>query len=156
MRLTDVPLAELFAGKNWVVRYRQGEDRNNPEVAEVAGEFGRNDYGLFSSMARFADGSEHPALAVKAMAYGGEHTDTFIYTRMGWLNILAEGFTRAIGKYAHDVFPFDVFVAEPWKGDREIGTNADLHRQAFRNSLDRLKSLRYDSWTGTQRRPSAS
>lgn len=152
MRLTEVPLADVFAAKNWVVHYKEDEDRNNPQVTEAA-EFARTDHGLFAAMVRFADGSEHPALAVKSMMHGGEHTDTFVYTRMGWLNILADGFMRAIGKYSHDVFPFDVYIANPWKGDREIGSLADDHRAMFKGALEKLKALRYDSFTGTRRRP---
>jgi len=155
MRLTEVPLADVFAGKNWIVQYKDGDDRNNPELMESL-DFGKTDYGLFASMVRFADSSEHPALAIKSMGHGGEHTDTFVYTRMGWLNILADGFMRAIGKYSHDVFPFDVFVAAPWKGDREIGARAEEHRSTFQGSLEKLKSLRYDSFTGTRRRPTSS
>ncbi len=153
MRLTEIPLSEVFEGRNWVVLYNETDDRNNPELT-LAGEFGKSTpYGLFSAMARFADGSEHPSLAVKAILQGCEHTDTFVYTRMGWLNILADGFMRASSKYSHDVFPFDVFLAMPWKGDREIGANADAHRQTFRASLEKLRALRYDSFTGTRRRP---
>lgn len=152
MRLTEIPLADVFAGKNWLVHYKEGEDRDNPVVVETA-QFGPKESGLFSAMARFADGSEHPALAVKSFPHGGEHTDTFVYTRMGWLNLLADGFMRAIGKYSHDIFPFDVFVANPWRGDRDIGARAEEHRAAFANSLERLKTLRYDPITGTRKRP---
>jgi hypothetical protein len=152
MRLTEIPLSDVFAGKNWIVHYKDDEDRNNPQLTE-ASDFGKDEYGLFAGMARFADGSEHPALAVKSLQQGGEHTDTFVYTRMGWLNILADGFMRAAGKYSHDVFPFDVFIATPWRGDKEIGSRAAEHQATFTNSLDKLKSLRYDSYTGTRRRP---
>ncbi len=152
MRLMEIPLSDVFAGRNWVVLYKDDEDRNNPLLNEPV-DFGKEDYGLFAAMARFADGSEHPALAVKAMKQGCEHTETFVYTRMGWLNMLADGFMRCAGKYSHDVFPFDVFIASPWKDDREVGAHAGEHQATFTNALERLKSLRYDSYTGTRRRP---
>jgi hypothetical protein len=151
MRLIEIPLADVFSSKNWVVHYRDDQDRHNPQVIERT-DFGPDEYGLFAAMMRFADGSEHPALAVKSMQHGGEHTDTFVYTRIGWLNLLADGFNRAIGKYSHDVFPFDVFVANPWKGDTEIGAKADEHRSTFQGALPRLKALKYESYTGTRRR----
>src|SRR5258706_12506522 len=111
MRLKEIPLNDIFAGKNWLVQYASKEDVPNPQVIE-ASDFKTGDTALFSGLVKLADGSEHPTLAVKIFDDGGHHQlQTFVYTKLGWIDAMSEGFYRAVGKYAHDIFPFDVYVA---------------------------------------------
>jgi hypothetical protein len=100
--------------------------------------------GLFSSVAVFADMSRHPALVVKRFEDSTAQTDTFIYTRLGWMNLIAPGFMRAAGKYSHEVFPLDVFLANPWVDDQEVGDYAAEHRKKFREALPELKMKKYE------------
>src|SRR5437899_379246 len=123
MRLKEIPLADIFAGKNWLIQYASKEDVANPPVVEAA-DFKAGDTALFSAVAKLADGSEHPTLSLKIFDEHGHHPlQTFVYTKLGLVDAMSEGFFRAVGKYAHDVFPFDVYLAKPWSGDTEVGEN---------------------------------
>jgi len=64
---------------------------------------------------RIADGSEHLGLVVKSFPQGGDDVDIYMKTNFGWLNIHANGFMRALGKYSHEIFPFDYFLSSPWR-----------------------------------------
>jgi hypothetical protein len=150
MRLTEIPLSEVFQARNWVLTFNSEADVSNPLVSE-AHEFGPQDMGLFSAVCKFADGSEHPALVWKDFANAGEGVKTYVFTRVGWLDIMADGFFRAVGKYRHDIFPFDVFIASPDRKDQEIGANADAHRKVWSDALPKLKQLKYEPLT-TRRR----
>jgi len=63
MKLTDIPLTDMHAGKSWFVSFPEGGDPNNPEVQEEDN-FAEGDLGLFSAILKFADGSNHPALVL--------------------------------------------------------------------------------------------
>ncbi len=149
MRLKDIQLTDVFVAKNWVATYNSEEDMPNPLVSE-ANEFKQGDIGVFSSVCKFSDGSEHPALSVKIFDPGRGQFQTFVFTRVGWLEIQTDGFFRAVGKYAHDVFPLDVFLAKPWKDDPEID-DRDKHSKIFEDAMPRLKLLKYEPVT-TRRR----
>ncbi len=149
MRLKDILLPDVFTGKNWTATYNSEEDMPNPLVSE-ADSFKQGDIGVFSAVCKFADGSEHPALAVKIFDPGRGQFQTFVFTRVGWLEIQTDGFFRAVGKYAHDVFPYDVFLARSWKDDSEVD-DAEKHHRIFEDALPRLKLLRYEPTT-TKRR----
>ncbi len=153
MRLKEIPLQDVFAGKNWRIRYASREDVPNPPVDEAI-DFHAGDTALFSAVAKLADGSEHPTLAVKIFDEGGHHQiHTFIYTRHGWVDAMSEGFYRALGKYAHDIFPFEVFIGNPWDGDLEVKANADQHRKVFSDSLPKMRVIKYETRTTTRRWP---
>lgn len=153
MRLREISVSDVFAGKNWRIRYATREDVPNPPVEESI-DFQKGDAGVFSAVAKLADGSEHPTLAVKIFDEGGHHQiQTFIYTKLGWVDAMSEGFYRALGKYAHDIFPFDVFIGNPWEGDAEVGSNADQHRKVFADAVPRMRVLKYDTRTTTRRWP---
>src|SRR5262245_56193020 len=64
-RLKDLPVQAVFEGKNWVVEQVENQDSENPLVEEAT-EFGPSDLGLFSAIARFSDGSQHPAVVLKS------------------------------------------------------------------------------------------
>lgn len=129
MRLADIKYEDIVAGKNWVVEL--AEDSTNP-LAREAFEFGPNDSGLFSSAVKFGDGSVHPGLVVKSFERGGDDVDLFVFTKFGWLNLHANGFMRAVGKYSHEIFPFEYYLANPWKGGAKPAPESDSpHRQMF-------------------------
>ncbi len=151
MKLTEIPLADVHEGKNFFVSFPEGGDPNNPEVQEES-LFSKGDLGVFSGILKFADGSKHPALALKSFENDGAVIATFIFTRMGWMSLDATGIMRLLGKYSHDVFPYDLIVANPSEADLEIGAKADEHRAAFRESLDALKQLKYDPVGPTTRK----
>jgi hypothetical protein len=149
MRLAEIQLTDVFAGRNYVGTYNSEADMANPLVSE-ANEYKQGDVGVFSAVCKFADGSEHPALAVKILEPGRGQFQTFVFTRAGWVEIQAAGFFRAVGKYAHDVFPYDIFLANSWKEDAEVD-DAEKHKRIFTDALPRLKMLKYEPLT-TRRR----
>lgn len=151
IKLKDLPVSAVFEGKNWVVQQTESQDPENPLVEEATS-FGPTDLGLFSGVARFCDGTQHPAVVLKSFQLDGEQIDTYVYTRMGWINLMAVGVMRALSKYAGDIFPMDVFLANPWVDDKEIGGKINEHRQAFREALPALKALKYDPFTTKTRR----
>lgn len=137
MRLNDIKVEDVLAGKCWLV---QGEIDGNPEVKEALG-FASDDVGLFAAVVKIADGSEHPGLVVKSFPQGGDDIDIYLWTKFGWLNIHAPGFMRAMGKYSHDIFPFDYFLANPWKGGRNPEPdNESPHKKIFRDTAIRIKA----------------
>jgi hypothetical protein len=107
---------------------------------------------LFSAVARFADGTQHPSIVTKSFQMDGEQIDTFVYTRMGWINLMANGVMRALSKYSGDIFPMDVYLANPSPEDKEIGEHRAEHAQVFREALPLLKTLKYDPFTTKTRR----
>ena len=144
MRLKDILTSSVLDCKNWVLT-RDEEDpdsHDNPHVREVS-DFSKDDNGLFSSILKMNDGSENPALIVKAFKDGGLNTDTYVHTKVGWLNILEEGFMRAIGKYPGDVFPYDIFIGRPWHGDKELAregaSKIQEHMGNFEAAVERLR-----------------
>lgn len=151
IKLKDISMQSVLEGKNWVVGKSETQDPENPLVEESAN-FTQDDIGLFSAVARFCDGTQHPALVLKSFQLGGEQIDTFVYTRMGWVNLMANGIMRALSKYANDIFPMDVYLANPWVDDREVGEKINEHRQVFREALPGLKALKYDPFTTKTRR----
>jgi len=142
MRLRDIDVGRVLGGANWLARFPEGEERDNPVVKETE-RFGPQDQGLFSAVMKMNDGSEHPTLALKSFEEGGLHTDTFVHTKAGWLNIFEEGFMRAVGKYHHDIFPYEIYIGKPWKEDRELaeqGPQASAeNRRRFNESVVRLR-----------------
>lgn len=136
MKITDLKAEDIFAGTNWILK----ETTGNPEIFEAIG-FTAEDIGLFSAIVRLADMSEHPALVVRSFPQGGEDVDVYVLTKFGWLSPQAPGFMRAIGKYSHEIFPFDWFLAEPWKGGKQpLMDKASPHVRIFKDAVARLKS----------------
>ncbi|HZN61457.1 MAG TPA: hypothetical protein VFC90_03535 [Planctomycetota bacterium] len=150
-RLKDLPVQAVFEGKNWVVQQVENQDPENPLVDEAT-DFGPSDLGLFSAIARFSDGSQHPAVVLKSFQLDGEQVDTYVYTRMGWVDLMSPGVMRALSKYSTDIFPLDVYLANPWVNDKEIAGKINEHRQVFREALPALKTLKYDPFTTKTRR----
>jgi hypothetical protein len=139
MKLKEVKVEDVLAGKCWIMG-SDGEADGNPTIRETIG-FSKDDMGLVSAIVKFADGSEHPSLVVKSFPQGGDDIDIFIHTpKFGWMNIHSNGFMRAVGKYSHDIFPFDYFVANPWKGGKNPEPDmASPHKQIFRETAIRIK-----------------
>ncbi|GEM_PF-2843973 len=131
MRLSDIKVEDVLGGKNWILEMAEGGDGGNP-LASEAFEFGAADSGLFSAVVKFGDESVHPALVVKSFEKGGDDVDLFVYTKFGWLNIHAGGFMRAVGKYSHEVFPFEYYVGTPWQGgEKPAPDHASPHAKIF-------------------------
>lgn len=139
MKLNEIKPDDVLGGKCWLLE--PGGEETNPSVRETIG-FTSEDVGLFSAVVKIADGSEHVALVVKSFPQGGDDIDIFIHTKFGWMNIHAPGFMRAIGKYSHDMFPFDYFLANPWKGGRQPEPDkASPHTKIFRETAVRIKAM---------------
>jgi hypothetical protein len=137
MQLNDIKPEDVLAGKSWLMESEAGD--GNPKVRETDG-FASVDLGLFSAVVKIADGSEHLALVVKSFPQGGDDVDIFIHTKFGWMNIHAPGFMRALGKYSHDLFPFDYFLANPWKGGKQPEPDkGSPHSKIFRDTAVRIK-----------------
>jgi hypothetical protein len=151
IKLKDISVQSVFEGKNWRVVPSETQDPENPLVEE-ASTFTKTDTGLFSAIARFADGTQHPAVVTKSFQMDGEQIDTFVYTRMGWINLMANGVMRALSKYSGDIFPMDVYLANASPDDVEIGDKKAEHAQVFREALPALKALKYDPFTTKTRR----
>jgi len=151
IKLKDIPVQSVFEGKNWIVVPSETQDPENPLVEEAT-QFSGTDIGLFSAVAKFADGTQHPSVVTKAFQMDGEQIDTYVYTRMGWVNLMSGGVMRALSKYSGDIFPMDVYLANPSVDDKEIAGRINEHRQVFRESLPALKALKYDPFTTKTRR----
>lgn len=139
MKLKDIPVDDVLAGGNWILL--SGDPHLNPEVRETIG-YNPKDVGLFSAVAKFADGSDHPALVVRSFAHDGEDMEIFVHTaKLGWLNLQEDGFHRAIGKYHNEVFPFDYFLANPWDGVGKAPSPElnSPHPRVFRETAVRMR-----------------
>jgi len=139
MKLHEIPVEEVLSGKSWLIDKDKVGDPD-PPVTETIG-FSADDVALVSAVAKFADRSEHPALVVRSFPAGGDDIDIYIHTgRFGWMNIHRDGFMRAIGKYSHDIFPFDYFLANPWKGGRNPEPDSSSpHPKIFREAAARIR-----------------
>lgn len=138
MKLNEIKREDVLEGKCWLLMPGQ-DGETNPEVRESIG-FNSEDSGLFSAVVKIADGSEHVGLVVKSFPAGGDDIDIFLLTNFGWLNIHAPGFMRALGKYSHEIFPFDYFLANPWKGGAQPQPDkASHHGKAFRETAIRIR-----------------
>lgn len=136
MRLSDIRVEEVLAGKNWRVESGEGEGALVSESVE----FGPEDAALFSAAVKFGDGSIHPGLVAKSFARGGDETDLYVHTKFGWLNLQARGFMRAVGKYSHEIFPFEYYLASPWKaGKRPTEDRESPHRKLFRELVPAVR-----------------
>lgn len=144
VKLAEITVTDVLQRKNWVILadpsgLSAGEirvqEKDRLEPADIA---------LFSAIARLNDGSLHPALIVKNLAEGGLHTDTFLHTRLGWVNIFEEGFSRAADRYHGDIFPFDIYIARPWERDRELMAEGpgriQEHASKFQGAAPKIKS----------------
>jgi hypothetical protein len=140
MKLTDIKPEDVLDGKLWLIEPGT-ESSGNPSLRPTD-VFNPDDFGLFSAVVRIHDGSEHLALVVKSFAQNGDDLDLFIHTKAGWLNIHANGFMRALGKYSHEIFPFDYFLASPWKGGKapEPDRNS-THPKVFRDTAVRIRQM---------------
>ncbi len=139
MKLSDIKAEDVLAGKSWLLE--SGGEEANPNVRETIGYAG-DDVGFFSAVVKIADGSEHVALVVKSFPQGGDDIDIYIHTKFGWMNIHSPGFMRALGKYSHDMFPFDYFLANPWKGGKQPEPDkASSHGKIFRETAVRIKTI---------------
>jgi hypothetical protein len=138
MKLSDIKTEEVLEGKVWLIEPGT-ESSGNPTLRPTE-MFNQEDFGLISAVVKIHDGSEHLALVMKSFPQGGDDMDIFIHTRFGWLNIHANGFMRAIGKYSHEIFPFDYFLAAPWKGGKapEPDRNS-THPKIFRDTAVRIR-----------------
>lgn len=138
MKLSEISAADVLAGKSWIVK--QGTEVDvNAEVQDAIG-FTNEDTGLLAAVVKLADGSEHAGLVVKSFPQGGDDVDIYMLTQFGWLNIHAQGFMRALGKYSHEIFPFDYFLANPWKGGKTPEPDkASSHPKIFRDTSVRVK-----------------
>ena len=140
MKLTEITAEDVLAGKLWIIVPGQ-DGEANPNVKETIG-FTGEDLGLISAVVRIADGSEHLGLVVKSFPQGGDDVDIYIKTNFGWLNIHANGFMRALGKYSHEIFPFDYFLSNPWKGGKQPEPDkASGHGKTFRETAVRIRQL---------------
>jgi hypothetical protein len=140
MKLSEISAEDVLAGKLWIIEAAQ-DGEMNPNVKETIG-FTGEDLGLISAVVRIADGSEHLGLVVKSFPQGGDDVDIYIRTNFGWLNIHANGFMRALGKYSHEIFPFDYFLSVPWKGGkRPEPDKSSSHPKIFRDTAVRIKGL---------------
>jgi len=138
MRLTDIRVKDVLEGKNWVIDLEAGQEPLNTPVMEAL-EFRPQDLGLFSAVVKFGDGSLHAGLILKSFARGGDETDLYVHTKFGWLNVQTGGFMRAVGKYSHEVFPFEYYVGSPWKaGDRPSADLNSPHRKIFSDLVGQL------------------
>ncbi|HZE96239.1 MAG TPA: hypothetical protein VE981_04360 [Planctomycetota bacterium] len=139
MKLSEISAEDVLAGKLWIIE--PGQDGNaDPGLKEAVG-FAGEDIGLISAVVRIADGSEHLGLVVKSFPQGGDDVDIYMKTNFGWLNIHANGFMRALGKYSHEIFPFDYFLSSPWKGGKQPEPDrASSHSKIFKDTAVRLKS----------------
>jgi hypothetical protein len=138
MKLSEIKREDVLEGKSWLLM--PGQDGiADPDLRESIG-FTSEDIGLFSAVVRIADGSEHVGLVVKSFPAGGDDIDIYLLTNFGWLNIHAPGFMRALGKYSHEIFPFDYFLANPWKGGRQPEPDrASSHGKTFRETAVRIR-----------------
>ncbi len=138
MKLSDIKVEEVLAGDCWVLE-AAAEGDGNPAVRK-ADEFSATDVALMSAIVRLADGTDVPSLVVKSFVQGGDDIDIYIHSKFGWMNIHTPGFMRAIGKYSHDIFPFDYFLARPWKGGRQPQPDgASPHAKIFRETAVRIR-----------------
>lgn len=138
MKLSEIKVEDVLAGETWVVEQTTEAD-GNPLVRKAA-DFSAQDVALISAIVKFADGSEHPSLVVKSFAQGGDDVDVYVHSKFGWLTLHTPGFMRAIGKYSHDIFPFDYYLAHPWKGGKQpVRDAASPHAQIFRETALRIR-----------------
>ena len=140
MKLNEIKREDVLAGKCWLLLPGQ-DGESNPDVRESIG-VTSEDTGLCSAVVKIADGSEHCGLVVKSFPAGGDDIDIYILTNFGWLGIHAAGFMRALGKYSHEIFPFDYFLANPWKGGKQPEPDkASGHGKTFRETAVRIRQL---------------
>ena len=139
MKLSEIKVEEVLSGKIWTLKGEGGAAGG--EIEEALG-FSADDMGLVSAIVKFADGSDHPALVVKSFPKGGDDVDIYIFSgKFGWLNIHTPGFMRAMGKYSHDIFPFDYFVSMPWKGGAQPEPDKTSSQPGrFKEAVERIKS----------------
>jgi hypothetical protein len=138
MNLNDIENNDVLNGKVWVIK-TGSEGESNPEIREAIS-FLNEDIGLFSAVVKIADGSEHLGVVVKSFPQGGDDIDIYIKTNFGWLNTHAAGFMRALGKYSHEIFPFDYFLASPWKGGKTPEPDkTSSHPKIFRDTAVRIR-----------------
>ncbi len=138
MKMKELRVADVLAGNNWILK-RGDMVELDSELMEAIG-FAPEDVGLFSSIVRFADGSDHPAVVVRSFAQGGDDVDIFILSQHGWMNIHTPGFLRALGKYSHEVFPFDYYLAAPWKQGQPPELDRESpHPEIFKEAAALLK-----------------
>ena len=144
MKISEIPLSKVLAGTNWSISMGDGAEGKDRLVRETDS-FGPTDHGLFCAIMKMNDGSEHPAVIVKSFPEGGLHTETFVRTKVGWLDILEEGFMRAIERYPGDVFPYEIYIGRPWTGDKELAkegaSKVQAHMNNFDEAVERLKGL---------------
>lgn len=140
MRLSEIKAEDVLAGKCWLMD-ASGENESDPKVSDAIG-FAGEDVGLFSAVVKIADGSDHLGLVVKSFPQGGDDVDIYILTKFGWMNIHMDGFMRAMGKYSHDLFPFDYFLSNPWKGGRQPEPDKESdHAKIFRDTAVRIRQI---------------
>jgi|TARA_B100001964_G_C13886079_1_gene445105 hypothetical protein len=139
MILSEITLQDVIAGKNWTLNNTE-EPNGNSFVTHVD-RFSTTDIGLFSAMVQFGDKSAHAGLVVKSFLQGGDELDLFVKTKFGWLNIQEDGFMRASGKYSHEVFPFDYFIANSWvMGNPPTQEKDSPHGKVFHELAEQLRT----------------
>jgi hypothetical protein len=139
MKLSEITLQDVLLGKNWILS--TSEETNANSLVTDTESFSATDVGLFSSIVQFGDKSVHAGLVVKSFKQGGDELDLFVQTKFGWLNIQEDGFMRGSGKYSHEIFPFDYFIAIPWiMGNPPTQEIDSPHGKVFQELAEQLKT----------------
>ena len=137
MIMKDITPQDVIEGRYWIV---QGNASISPTATlnEAVG-FTANDVGLLSAVIKLADKSEHLALVLQSFVHDGDETDLFIHTDHGWMDIQTDGIHRALGKYNHELFPFDYFISTKWKGGKQPAPDkSSNHSATFRETVARM------------------
>ena len=137
MIMKDIKRQDVMDGRYWIVP-GDGSISTAATLHEAVG-FTANDVGLLSAVIKLADQSEHLALVLQSFVHDGDETDIFIYSEHGWIDIQTDGIHRALGKYNHEMFPFDYFISTKWNGGKQPAPdkNSD-HPAKFREIVSRM------------------
>ena len=141
MLLKDIKPQDVIDGKCWLLD--AGEELSEESKINEAVGFTNGDVGLLSAVIKLADYSEHLALVVQSFLDDGDETDLFIHTKNGWMDIQTDGIHRSLGKYNHEMFPFDYFLATQWLGGKAPAPDkASDHTRTFRDPARDVRSWR--------------
>ena len=138
MLLKEIRPQDVIAGKVWLLDPEE-DLSSESKVTEAIG-FTKGDVGILSAVIRLHDNSEHLAMVVQTFVDEGDETDLFIHTKIGWVDIQTDGIHRSLGKYNHEMFPFDYFLATQWKGGNSpMPDPASDHTRTFKDTVRRMK-----------------
>ena len=137
MIMNDIKPEDVIDGKYWIVQ--GAESISATSVINEAVGFTASDVGILSAVIRLADKSEHLALVLQSFVHDGDETDLFIYSDHGWMDIQTEGIHRALGKYNHEMFPFDYYAATKWTGGKQPVPDKTSDQPAtFRETVSKM------------------